>query len=101
MKGPSNPALKDILEVLNNSGIFPKVYDDSCVLKTLGRTDLPCPTEYPSNNDCGFFCVMCADFMGAQLGEVNFPEGFSAHILNSIALHKAGIKVELAEVRKF
>lgn len=53
-----------------------------------------CKEECPHFRDCKFGSTMAIDFLEFSLNPDEFPDGFEAHLLNSIDLFHAGIDVE-------
>lgn len=58
-----------------------------------------CKEECPYFQDCKFGSAMAIDYLGFMIKPEAFPDGFEAHLLNSIKMFHAGIHVDPKEIK--
>jgi hypothetical protein len=87
-------SLRKILELYD---IHPRVDTGDCI--QMKDDSGHCQLECPYISECKFFAGMCVDMVGYSLAPKKFPDGFGAHLMNSIELYKAGIDVGIVEIK--
>lgn len=58
-----------------------------------------CKEECHYFRDCQFGSAMAIDYLGYHIDPKSFPNGFEAHLLNSIEMFHAGIRVDPKEIK--
>lgn len=92
MKNP----IDQIREILEQNDIHVKSnyndQDNGCT--QMKKESGSCKEECPYFRDCMFGAAMGIDYLSYNINPKLFPNGFKAHLLNSIDLFHAGIQVD-------
>jgi len=83
--------------ILESQNIFPKVGKDCIEMKE--ANGISCRMDCPHFTACDFYASMCVDMVGCSIAPSRFPDGFVAHLINSIELYKTGIRVGIVDIQ--